>query len=162
MLIVLDDAARSDQVRPLLPGTAGSLVLITSRRHLTALEDARAVSLDTLPPSDAAELFVRLARSGLSPGDPAVAEITRLSGYLPVALGMLARQLHHHPGWTAADLAAELAATRHRLELMTNEDVSVTAVFGLSYQDLETDLQQTFRLVSLHPGTDIDIAARPP
>jgi tetratricopeptide (TPR) repeat protein/transcriptional regulator with XRE-family HTH domain len=159
MLIVLDDAARSDQVRPLLPGTAGSLVLITSRRHLTALEDARAVSLDTLPPSDAADLFVRLARSELSPDDPAVSEITRLSGYLPVALGMLARQLHHHPGWTAAGLAADLGATRHRLELMTSEDVSVTAVFGLSYQDLEPDLQRTFRLVSLHPGTDIDIGA---
>jgi len=159
MLIVLDDAARSDQVRPLLPGTAGSLVLITSRRHLSALEDAQAVSLDTLPPADAAELFVQLARSELKPDDPAVAEITRLSGYLPIAVGMLARQLHHHPGWTAADLAADLAVTRDRLELMTTEDVSVAAAFDLSYQDLDSDLQQTFRYLGLHPGTDIDIWA---
>ena len=159
MLIVLDDAARSDQVRPLLPGTAGSLVLITSRRHLTALEDAHAVSLDILPPADAAELFVRLARSGLSPGDPAVAEITRLSGYLPIALGMLARQMHHHPGWTVGGLAADLAATRDRLELMTAEDVSVTAAFDLSYQDLDGDLQQTFRLLGLQLGTEIDVYA---
>src|SRR5207249_11195975 len=79
-------------------------VLVTSRRHLTTLEDARAVSLDTLPPSDAAGLLVRLAaRAGLDPGDPAVAEITRLCGYLPLAIGMLARQLHHHPAWTPAD-----------------------------------------------------------
>jgi hypothetical protein len=141
MLIVLDDAARSDQVRPLLPGTAGSLVLITSRWHLSALEDAQAVSLDTLPPADAAELFVQLARSGLNADDPAVIEITRLSGYLPLAIGMLARQLHHHPGWTAADLAADLAATRDRLELMTTEDVSVTAAFDLSYQDLDGRLR---------------------
>jgi tetratricopeptide (TPR) repeat protein/transcriptional regulator with XRE-family HTH domain len=159
MLIVLDDAARSDQVRPLLPGTAGSLVMITSRRHLTALEDAQAVSLDTLLPADAAELFVRLARSGLNPDDPAVAEIIRLSGYLPLAVGMLARQLHHHPGWTAADLAADLATTRDRLELMTAEDVSVTAAFDLSYQDLDGDLQQTFRRLGLHPGTDFDVWA---
>ena len=159
MLIVLDDAARSEQVRPLLPGTAGSLVLITSRRHLTALEDAQAVSLDTLPPADAAELFVRLTRSGLNPDDPAVAEITRLSGCLPIAVGMLARQLHHHPSWTANDLAADLAATRDRLELMTAEDVSVTAAFGLSYRDLDDDLQQTFRRLGLHPGADIDIWA---
>ena len=55
-----DDAAGSDQVRPLLPGTGASLVLVTSRRHLTTLEDARAVSLDTLPPQDAAGLLVRL------------------------------------------------------------------------------------------------------
>jgi len=159
MLIVLDDAAGSDQVRPLLPGTAGSLVLITSRRHLTALEDAQAVSLDTLRPADAAELFVQLARSGLDPGDPAVAEIARLSGYLPLAVGMLARQLHHHPGWTAAELAADLAVARDRLELMTAENVSVAAAFDLSYQDLDDDLQQTFRLLGLHPGTDIDIWA---
>ena len=159
MLIMLDDAAGSEQVRPLLPGTAGSLVLITSRRHLTALEDAQAVSLDTLPPADAAELFVRLARSELNPGDPAIAEITRMSGYLPIAVGMLARQLHHHPGWTAADLAADLAAARDRLELMTAEDVSVAVAFDLSYQDLDCDLQQTFRRLGLHLGTDIDIWA---
>jgi tetratricopeptide (TPR) repeat protein len=146
-------------VRPLLPGTAGSLVLITSRRHLTALEDAQAVSLDTLPPADAAELFVRLARCGLDPGDPAVAEITRLSGYLPIAVGMLASQLHHHPGWTVTDLAADLAATRDRLALMTTEDVSVAAAFGLSYRDLDTGLQQTFRRLGLHPGTAIDLWA---
>jgi tetratricopeptide (TPR) repeat protein/transcriptional regulator with XRE-family HTH domain len=159
MLIVLDDAARTEQVRPLLPGTAGSLVLITSRRHLTALEDAQAVSLDTLPPADAAELFVRLARCGLDPGDPAVAEITRLSGYLPIAVSMLASQLHHHPGWTVTDLAADLAATRDRLAMMTTEDVSVAAAFGLSYRDLDAGLQQTFRRLGLHPGTAIDVWA---
>ncbi|HLY66602.1 MAG TPA: helix-turn-helix transcriptional regulator, partial [Chloroflexota bacterium] len=94
LLLLLDDAAGSEQVRPLLPGTAGSLVLVTSRRQLTALEDAQAISLDTLPPGEAAQLLVRLApRAGLSAGDPAVAEITRLCGYLPLAVGMLARQL---------------------------------------------------------------------
>ena len=75
LLLVLDDAASSEQVRPLLPGTDGSLVLVTSRRHLSALEDATAVSLDTLPPGEAAALLVRLAgRGGLRPDDPAVAE----------------------------------------------------------------------------------------
>jgi hypothetical protein len=61
LLLILDDAAGSDQVRPLLPGVGGSLVLVTSRRHLTALEDATAISLDTLPPGEAATLLVRLA-----------------------------------------------------------------------------------------------------
>ena len=73
LLLVLDDAASSEQVRPLLPGTGGSLVLVTSRRHLSALEDATAISLDTLPPGEAAALLVRLAaRPGLRPADPAV------------------------------------------------------------------------------------------
>jgi len=98
ILLVLDDAAGHEQVRPLLPGTPGSPVLVTSRRHLTALEEARAISFDTLPPAEAAELLVRLAdRPDLTPGDAAVGEITRLCGFLPLAVGMLARQLHHHP-----------------------------------------------------------------
>ena len=101
LLLVLDDAASSEQVRPLLPGAGGSLVLVTSRRHLSALDDATAVSLDTLPAEEAAALLVRLAgRGGLRPDDPAVAELTGLCGYLPLAIGMVARQLHHHPAWT--------------------------------------------------------------
>jgi tetratricopeptide (TPR) repeat protein len=134
---VLDDAASSEQVGPLLPSAEGCLVLVTSRRRLTALDDARAISLDTLPPPEAAALLARLAaRPGLDPGDPAVAQITELCGYLPLAVGMLARQLHHHPAWTPADLAADLAAARDRLELMAAEDLSVAAAFDLSYQDL--------------------------
>jgi len=106
LLLVLDDAADSEQVRPLLPGAGESLVLVTSRRHLTALEDAKAISLGTLPPEEAAALLVRLAdRPGLSRQDTAAGEIAQLCGYLPLALGMLARQLHHHPAWTPADLA---------------------------------------------------------
>jgi tetratricopeptide (TPR) repeat protein/transcriptional regulator with XRE-family HTH domain len=161
LLLLLDDAAGHEQVRPLLPGTTGSLVLITSRTHLTALEDARAISLDTLAPDEAAELLIRLvARPGLSPGDPAVRHITRLCGYLPLAVGMLARQLHHHPGWSVADLAADLAAARdHRLELMYAENQSVAAAFDLSYQDLSTEQQRLFRRLGLHPGTDIDAYA---
>ena len=61
VLLVLDDAADSDQVRPLLPGAADCLVLVTSRRRLTALEEAAPISLGTLPPGEAADLFVRLA-----------------------------------------------------------------------------------------------------
>ncbi len=160
ILLLLDDAAGHEQVTPLLPGTAGALVLVTSRRHLTALEDATAISLDTLAPGEAAGLLARLAaRPGLDPGDPAVAEITRLCGYLPLAIGMLARQLHHHPAWTPADLAADLAAARDRLELMAAENVSVAAAFGLSYADLTGDQQRLFRRLGLHPGTDIDAYA---
>jgi transcriptional regulator with XRE-family HTH domain len=160
LLLLLDDAADSEQVRPLLPGSAGSLVLVTSRRHLTALEDAQTVSLDTLPAGQAAELLARLAaRPGLDPSGPEVAEITRLCGYLPLAVGMLARQLHHHPAWTAADLAADLAATRDRLQILHAENLSVAAAFDLSYQDLTPAQQRLFRRLGLHPGPDIDAYA---
>ena len=157
LLLVLDDAASSEQVRPLLPGAGGSLVLVTSRRHLSALEDATAVSLDTLPPGQAAALLVRLAgRAGLSPAAPAVAEITRLCGYLPLAIGMVARQLHHHPAWSVTGRAAELAAARDRLELMATENLSVAAAFDLSYADLTGDQQRLFRRLGLHPGAEVD------
>jgi len=157
LLLVLDDAASSEQVRPLLPGAGGSLVLVTSRRHLTALEDATAVSLDILPAGEAAALLVRLAgRAGLSPADPAVAQLTRLCGYLPLAIGMVARQLHHHPAWSAAGRAGELSAAVDRLELMATENLSVAAAFNLSYDDLTEDQQRLFRRLGLHPGPDID------
>jgi transcriptional regulator with XRE-family HTH domain len=101
VLLVLDDATGHEQVAPLLPGAAGSLVLITSRRRLIALEDAAVISLDILPPDEAAVLLARLAgRPDLGPGNAGLGEITRLCGYLPLAIGMLARQLHHHPAWT--------------------------------------------------------------
>jgi tetratricopeptide (TPR) repeat protein/transcriptional regulator with XRE-family HTH domain len=157
LLLVLDDAVSSEQVLPLLPGSGGSLVLVTSRRHLTALEGATAISLDILPPGEAAALLVRLAaRPGLSPDDAAVGDIVRLCGYLPLAIGMLARQLHHHPAWSLAGRAAELAAERDRLELMATENVSVTAAFDLSYDDLAPDEQLLFRRLALHPGTEFD------
>jgi tetratricopeptide (TPR) repeat protein/transcriptional regulator with XRE-family HTH domain len=157
VLLLLDDAADSDQVRPLLPGTAGSLVLITSRRNLTALEDTHTVRLDVLTPSEAAELLVRLAgRPGLDPDDDAVAQVAELCENLPLALGMLGRRLHHNPAWTPADLAAELAQARDRLEHLQAEDASVAAAFDLSYQDLTEDQQRTFRRLGLNPGTDID------
>ena len=160
VLLVLDDATGHEQVRPLLPGTAGSLVLITSRRRLTALEDAAVISLDTLPPDEAAQLLAGLAaRSDIGPGDKSVAEITRLCGQLPLAIGMLARQLHHHPAWTPDGLAAELAAARDRLELMHAENLSVAAAFNLSYQDLTAGQRRLFRRLGLYPGPDIDAHA---
>ena len=158
ILLVLDDATGHEQVRPLLPGTAGSLVLITSRRRLAALEDAVPLSLDTLPPDEAVELLIRLAgRPGMEAG-PA-SQLARLCGYLPLAIGLVGRQLSHHPAWSAADLAAELAAARDQLELMRAENVSVAAAFDLSYRDLGAAQQRLFRRLGLHPGPDFDAHA---
>jgi tetratricopeptide (TPR) repeat protein/transcriptional regulator with XRE-family HTH domain len=160
MLILLDDASGHDQVWPLLPGTSGSAVLITSRRHLTALEDSLAISLDTLPADKAAELLVRLAgRPGLDPGGAAVREIVQLCGRLPLAIGMLGAQLRHHPVWTAAELAADLRTARDRLGLMSAENLTVAAAFDLSYGDLTADQQRLFRRLGLHPGTEVDVYA---
>ena len=160
ILLVLDDAATHEQVRPLLPGTAGSLVLVTSRRRLTALEDATVISLDVLPAGEAAVLLARLAaRPGLRAGDAAVGEITRLCGYLPLAIGMAARKLSHHPAWSAGQLVGELAGARDRLAVMRAENLSVAAAFGLSYEGLNPCQQRLFRRIGLVPGPSIDAYA---
>jgi len=160
MLLVLDDAVGTEQVRPLLPGSAGCLVLVTSRRKLTALEEAAPISLGTLQPGDAAGLFVRLAaRPGLQPNHREVVELARLCGYLPLAIRLASAGLRHHPAWTVSDLAAELATARGRLTALQAEDVSVGAVFDLSYRDLTSVQQRLFRRLGLHPGTDIDAYA---
>src|SRR5205823_10645150 len=160
ILLLLDDAAGHEQVRPLLPGTAGSLVLITSRRRLTALEDATVLSIDTLDPADAAALLSRLAdRPDLGPDADATAEIARLCGYLPLAIGMLGRQLKHHPARGGPEVAADLASARDRLAVMRAENLSVAAAFDLSYRDLTEDQRRLFRRLGLVPGPDIDAYA---
>ena len=160
VLLVLDDAAGSDQVRPLLPGAAGCLVLVTSRRRLTALEEAAPISLGTLPPGEAADLFVGLAaRPGLQPADAAVTQVARLCGYLPLAIRLVAARLRHHPAWKVTDLAAELTAAHDQLAAMQAEDVSVAAAFDLSYQDLTVGQQRLFRRLGLQVGADIDAYA---
>jgi tetratricopeptide (TPR) repeat protein/transcriptional regulator with XRE-family HTH domain len=160
ILMLLDDVAGHEQVRPLLPGTPGSLVLVTSRRRLTALEDSAVISLGTLSEAEGVALLARLAgRSDLGPGLGPAGEIARLCGYLPLAIGMLAQQLRHHPARTAAEVAAGLAAARDRLAVMRAENLSVAAAFDLSYADLSDAQQRLFRRLGLAPGADLDAYA---
>jgi tetratricopeptide (TPR) repeat protein/transcriptional regulator with XRE-family HTH domain len=160
ILLLLDDATGHDQIRPLLPATAGSLVLVTSRRRLAALPDATVISLDTLSPEEAAALFAQVAaRPGIRAEDDAVGTIARLCGYLPLAIAMLASQLRHHPARTAASLAAGLAAAQNRLAVMRAENLSVAAAFDLSYGDLTPARQRLFRRLGLVPGPSVDAYA---
>ncbi len=164
VLLVLDDAAGHAQVRPLLPGTAGCLVLVTSRRRLIALDGAQPLALDTLPPDQAVELFLRLARrTPDGSGAGTVAELARLCGYLPLAIALLAGRLAHHPNWNITTFTGDFADAQDRLtELAAGdhpEDPAVAAAFGLSYRDLPADRQRLFRRLSLHPGSGIDAYA---
>lgn len=160
ILLLLDDAAGHSQVRPLLPGSSRSLVLITSRRRLTALPDAEVIGLDALPAADATELLARRAgRPDLSPGNESAGELARLCGHLPLAIGMVAAQLRHHPARTASGLAAEMTAASSRLAAMRAEDLSVAAAFELSYADLSPCQQRFFTRLGLIPGSSIDAYA---
>jgi tetratricopeptide (TPR) repeat protein/transcriptional regulator with XRE-family HTH domain len=160
ILLLLDDAAGHEQVRPLLPGTAGSLVIITSRRRLTALADAAVISLDTLPPRQAAQLLAKLSgRPDLSDPDGPGALITELCGFLPLAIGMIASQLRHHPTRSGSEVAVRLSSASNRLGALTAENLSVAVAFDLSYTDLTIKQQQMFRRLGLDPGPDVDAYA---
>jgi tetratricopeptide (TPR) repeat protein len=160
VLLLLDDAANSEQVRPLLTGSPGSLVLVTSRQRLTGLAGARAVTIDVLPPEDAAAMFVHLAdREDLSADDPAIAEVVRLCAYLPLAISLMAAQLLHHPAWTPADLVTDLTAAPSRLSVMAAEDLSVATAIDVSYQHLGPWHRRLFGQLSLCPGAEFDAYA---
>ena len=153
MLLILDNAADSGQVTPLLPGSARCLVLVTSRRFLGDLPVAVAeVALETPSPGDVQAMFAKLAPRAAS--EPAqVAELTALCGYLPLAVTLLARLFNRHPSWRMVDLIGE---TRSRLLTVSTENRTVAAAFDLSYQYLTAGQRRFLRLLSLHPGADID------
>ncbi|GHF19909.1 ATP-binding protein [Streptomyces morookaense] len=158
-LVVLDNAATAEQVRPLLPGSASCAVLVTSRRRLLALEGAVPLSLDVLPEAEACALVARIAGPDRVADAPeAVAEIAELCGRLPLAIRMAAARLAHRPAWTAQDLASELRAGRRRSGSGGNEQ-AVSAAFALSYARLGPGCQRLFRLLGLHPGADLDAYA---
>ena len=155
VLLILDNAAGSAQVAPLLPGTAGSLVLVTSRRYLGDLAAAHQVMLDVLPLRDALAMFADLAPRAAGDLDQ-VAELVELCGRLPLAVSLLARLFTRHRSWTMADLIGQ---TRARLLTVTAENRTVAAAFEASYQDLDPERQRFFRYLGLHPGPEIDAFA---
>ncbi|XVQ10268.1 tetratricopeptide repeat protein [Spirillospora sp. CA-255316] len=154
LLLVLDDAPDSDQVGPLLPGTPGCLVLITSRQRLTGLDNARPLPLKPLAPADSAVLLSRVAGALTAPDAPGVDAVTHLCGHLPLALQLVGNRLRHRESWTAADLAERLRQPG-RLEQMRAGNRAVAAAFRLSVQGLDDDRRRAFLLLGLHPGTDV-------
>ncbi|WP_162908172.1 tetratricopeptide repeat protein [Allorhizocola rhizosphaerae] len=161
MLIVLDNAATEAQVQPLLPGSPGCLVLVTSRRRLAALEAGQTVSLDTLPQADAVRLFTQTAgRAELTTGTPQadaeLVEVMQLCGCLPLAIRIAAARLKNRPVWTVADLAERLRGQDVRLTALDDGQRSVHATLHLSYQHLSADAQRLYRLLGLHPGPELE------
>jgi len=161
MLIVLDNAATEAQVQPLLPGAAGCLVLVTSRRRLTGLEASNVLSLDTLPEADAVELFVHTAdRLEVAIGPPeSTAEVVQLCGRLPLAIRIAAARLRHRRVWTVADLLERLRDVDARLAALDDGRRSVHATLHLTYEYLSKDARRLYRLLGLHPGPDVDAYA---
>ena len=174
MLIVLDNARDAGQVRPLLPGGEGCLVLVTSRNQLTSLvatDGAYPVTLDVLSQQDARELLERrLGAERVATEPQAAAELAELCAGLPLALAIAAARAAMNPGHPLGTLAAELRDVTRRLDALDTGDAaaSVRAVFSWSYRQLPEPAARMFRLLGVHPGPDItapaaaSLAAMPP
>lgn len=150
VLVVLDNAATEEQVRPLLPGTASCAVILTSRARLTGIEGARRVDLDVFPPTTAIRLLARITTDErVTAQHTGAAQIVTLCGGLPLAVRVAGARLAARPTWHLGHLATMLGDERRRLDQLTAGDLAVRASLALSYQGLDPTVRRLFRLLGL-------------
>ena len=159
LLVVLDNVADAAQLRPLLPNGNRSWTVVTSRCRLPSLEGVHRLSLDVLPPADAATLFARVIDRPVAGQSEAVEEVLKLCAFLPLAVRIAAAKARAHPSWPVAYLAGRLRDEHRRLTELRVGDRSVEAAFALSYDLLTPAQQRMFRLLGECPGNDFDAYA---
>ncbi|GAA1358489.1 AfsR/SARP family transcriptional regulator [Streptomyces beijiangensis] len=160
LLLVLDNARTSEQVRPLLPGGDHCATLVTSRDRLGGLiasDAARPVPLGHFPTTDSTALLAAVLGEERIAAEPAAADtLAGLCDGLPLALRVTAARLAERPQWTLAAMAGELADEQGRLALLDVEDTGVSAALRLTLQELPESTARMFRALGLHTGPDLD------
>jgi tetratricopeptide (TPR) repeat protein len=164
LLIVLDNAWDEAQVRPLIPGTSGSQVVVTSRNRLAGLvaaDGARPVELAPFSVSSSVELLARRAGTLADTDADDAAALAEACGGLPLALTVAATRLRLDPGLRWSALTEQVRDRRAALAVLDvgDENASVRAVLSLSYQRLTDRAASLFRLLDVHPGPDVSLAA---
>lgn len=165
VLVVLDNAANPSQVRPLVPGGSGSLVMATSRHRLTGLvarDGAHRIRLQALPDEESSALLERLLGAGRVRAERvAVKELAALCGHLPLALRVAAANLSDRPQHRVADYVSALRGAGRLGALAVSGDAAsaVPAAFDLSYARLPAPARRMFRRLGLVPGPEVDIEA---
>jgi DNA-binding SARP family transcriptional activator len=161
-LMILDDASDAEQVRPLLPGSSG-VVLVTSRNQLRGLatrEGARRVTLGQFDQPAAVALLADTVGAARAATDPvAVAELAELCGRLPLALRILGERVRRRSA-PLASLAAELRDEQTRLSALADPDdptIDLRVLLAWSYRDMDADTAALFRGLALHPAAEIDL-----
>jgi tetratricopeptide (TPR) repeat protein len=160
-LVVVDNAGAAEQVRPLLPGSHGNVVLVTSRSRLTGLvaaNGAHAMVLNLFTESESRQLLARRIGGGRIGAEPAaVREIVQRCARLPLALAVAAARAAQRPGEALESLAAQLRDARDRLDEFAGPDpaTDARAVFSWSYRTLGEPAARLFRLLGMHPGPDV-------
>ncbi|WP_460752082.1 BTAD domain-containing putative transcriptional regulator [Nocardiopsis oceani] len=148
VLLLLDNASHRSQVAPAIPGTPGSVVLVTSRRSLAGLDGARHVNLRALDEEDAARMFA--AFTGRAVDAEGMDRVVGLAGRLPIALRVAAARLRRRPTWSLGHLADRLE--RQRREAVKGAEWEAIAVFAASFEELSPQTRRTFLCVGLHPA----------
>jgi DNA-binding SARP family transcriptional activator/DNA-binding XRE family transcriptional regulator len=150
VLVVADDAASAAQVEPLLPGTAGCALIVTSRMDLSGLNGARHVPLDVLSPHDGASLLTRLVGADRVTADPAAAiKLASACGGLPLALRMVGERLATRPSWPLSAMVRKLGRAESRLSGLDAGSLSVRASIASSCSSLPERCRLAFRRLAL-------------
>ena len=166
MLIVLDDARDAAQVRPLLPGTGSSAVIVSSRHRLSDLAGSRLIDLDVLDEGEAAEVFTRIIGTDRAEAEPGpVHDVLGVCAGLPLAIRIAGARLAARRAWTVRTLADRLADQRRRMDELTAGDLAMRACFQVSFDALphrngtSTDPARAFRLLGVWQGPSIGLPA---
>jgi DNA-binding SARP family transcriptional activator/DNA-binding XRE family transcriptional regulator len=154
VLVVADDAATAEQVRPLIPGTAGCALLVTSRARLEGVDAAHLMPLDVMTPDDAISLLARIIGSHRVAAEPrAASELVQACGMLPLALRIAATKLAGRPSWPLAAMVRRITGHNGRLRELETGDLSVRASIASSYKSLPDHSRRAFSLLArLGPG----------
>jgi len=153
VLIMLDDVGQAAEVRPLIPGSSGSVVIVTSRNRLSglAMDGAEMVELNPLNPFDSSSLMARMLPAGQLSSDPqAVRELVRLCAGLPIALRVAGARLMQRRHWSVSRLVRYLSDDDSRLDRLSPEGGQ--RVFDIVFQDLPAPAQRVYRALGVHPG----------
>nr|WP_233221789.1 tetratricopeptide repeat protein [Streptomyces carminius] len=166
ILVVIDNASTSSQVRPLIPAAGESFTVVTSRSTLTGLvarEGAVRVTLDILTPAESVELLSRfVGPAKVRDEAPQALRLAELCGYLPIALRVVGERASGRPRLSLGELVEELEEEQVRLDALASEEDELSdtrAAFSWSYRALDPPLQTAFRRLGLHAGPDIGVGA---
>ena len=149
-IVILDNAADSAQVTPLLAVEPTTLTLVTSRRRLTALDGGHPESLPVLDEDEAVALLHSIVGDRVAAEPGAARDLVRRCGRLPLAVRLAGARLAHRPRWAVTDMVQRLGASV--LPELAAENRTVASAFALSYGHLTQPAQRLFRLLGLYPA----------
>ncbi|MFG1867944.1 ATP-binding protein [Micromonospora arborensis] len=159
-VIVLDNAASSEQILPLLPTDPTTVVLVTSRRRLSHPSVGPSQTLPTLTTPESVDLLaLSVGRERVDAEPEAAVEVVRRCGHLPLAIRLAGARLAHRRGWRLADLAEQMAGATAALRHLAGEESTVTGAFAASYEPLPESTRRVFRFLGLYPGASFGPSA---